>query len=100
MAVITSAAVVAAGSAYAAHEQSSGAKRAARIQQRGYDAATAEQARQFDAMMELTAPRRNVESQALEQLAALTGLKGNGDGTGGTPDYSAFYNSPDYQFAL
>lgn len=101
MAVITSAAVVAAGSAYAAHEASSGSKRAARIQQRGYDAATAEQARQFDQMMELTAPRRNVEGQALEQLAALTGLRGNGPaGAGGTPDYSGFINSPDYQFAL
>lgn len=101
MAAITSAVVVAAGSAYAANRQASGAKAAARAQQRGYDSATAEQARQFDAMMEMTAPRRNVEGQALEQLAALTGLRGNRPpGEGGTPDYSAFYNSPDYQFAL
>jgi hypothetical protein len=101
MAAITSLAIGAAGSAYSAYEGARGARRAARAQERGYDAATAEQRRQYDEMMALTAPRRNIEGQALEQLAALTGLRGNGTGDGtGTPNYEAFYNSPDYQFAL
>ncbi len=99
MAAITTLAVTAAGSAYAAHAGAKGAKDAARTQQRGYDAATEEQRRQFDASMALTAPRRQVEGQALNQLAQLTGLPGDGTGTG-QPDYSQFYNSPDYQFAL
>ncbi len=116
MAAITAAVVVAAGSAYAANRQASGAKNAARMQGRAADAATAEQARQFDLSMAMTAPRRQVENQALNQLAQLYGLGGAagqptgpidpntgqpiGVGGGGAPDYSAFYNSPDYQFAL
>lgn len=98
MAAITTLAVTAAGSAYSAYSGAKGAKDAARTQARGYDAATAEQRRQFDAMMEMTAPRRQIEGQALEQLAALTGVRG--DGTSAPPDYSSFYNSPDFQFAL
>lgn len=100
MAAITTLAVTAAGSAYSAYAGAKGAKDAARTQARGLDAATAEQRRQFDEMMALTAPRRQIEGQALDQLAALTGLRGSGEGTPGTPDYSAFINSPDYQFAL
>lgn len=99
MAAITTLAVTAAGSAYSAYAGAKGAKDAARTQARGYDAATAEQRRQFDAMMEMTAPRRQIEGNALEQLAALTGVRGAAGGTG-APDYSSFYNSPDYQFAL
>lgn len=126
MAAITAAAVVAAGTAYAAKTSSDAAKGAARTQRRAADAATAEQARQFDLSMEMTRPRREVETQALNALASLTGLRGaqpggrtfDNSGTGqeidpntgqpigvqvgpnGAPDYSQFFMSPDYQFAL
>lgn len=101
MAAITGAALAVAGSAYGANRASAGAKDAARAQQRGTDASIAEQRRQFDAMMQMTQGRRDVEGQALNQLAQLTGLPGQGgSGPAGSPDYSAFYNSPDYQFAL
>lgn len=100
MAAITALAVTAAGSAYSAYAGAKGAKSAANTQAHGYEAANAEQRREFDEMMAMTAPRRNIEGQALEQLASLTGLRGNGAGGTGAPDYSGFINSPDYQFAL
>lgn len=82
------------------------AGKAAGATQRGYDAATAEQARQFDLAREDTAPWRDVGRSALNQLASLYGLQQSGEidpetGTAATvaPDYSAFYESPDYQFA-
>jgi hypothetical protein len=100
MAAITGAAIAAGAAAYSANRQSSAAKDAARTQQRGADAATAEQRRQFDLSMEMTAPRRAIEGNALNMLAQLTGVPGADGAAPGAPDYSAFYNSPDYQFAL
>jgi hypothetical protein len=175
----TTIAAIGVGSAIAGQIQAHGdAKDASRIQQRGYDAASAEQARQFDLGRADTAPFRQVGTAAINQLAQLYGLApdveqqqlqaqqmadqatspvgdtelpvygrrivpvsggryevyygdqkvgdlvpggrngrfiGNGTaipspppmspmgktsmGPTGTPDYSAFYNSPDYQFA-
>jgi len=93
MAALTAAALVtAAGTAYAADQSS----KAAKASQRGYDAATREQARQFDLGREDTQPYRDVGKSALNQLAQLYGLSGDG---ANAPDYSAFYDSPDYQFA-
>jgi len=73
------------------------ADKAARAQQQGYDAASAEQARQYDQSREdaikYSEPYRNAGNAALNQLTALYGL-------GGQPaDYSGFQSSPDYQFA-
>jgi hypothetical protein len=50
------------------------ARDAARTQQRGYDAASAEQSRQFDLGREDTAPFRQVGTAAVNQLAQLYGL--------------------------
>lgn len=82
------------------------AKRAGREQARAAEAATAEQARQFDLGRQDTQPWRDVGRSALNQLAALYGLQQAGaiDPTTGTaaqvePDFSGFYDSPDYQFA-
>ncbi len=47
---------------------------AARVQSAGYDAATEEQARQFDLGREDTAPFRQVGTAAINQLAQLYGL--------------------------
>lgn len=113
MAAITSAVIVAGATAYSANQ----ASKAAKNSQRGYDAATREQARQFDLSREDSAPYRAVGESALNQLARMYGLSGNdaanvsgpidpntGQPMGaqvgpGAPDYSAFYDSPDYQFA-
>lgn len=112
MAAITSAVIVAAGSAYAANR----AGKAAGDQQRGYNAATREQARQYDQSREDSQPWRDVGERALNQLAGLYGLGTPAEDTrpidpntgqrigipppsGGGRDYSAFYDSPDYQFA-
>lgn len=100
MAAITGAAIAAGAAAYSANRQSSAAKDAARAQQRGADAATAEQRRQFDLSMEMTAPRRAIEGNALNLLARMTGVPTAEGGTAEPADYSAFYDSPDYQFAL
>lgn len=112
MAAITSAVIVAGATAYSANR----ANAAAKDSQRGYNAATREQARQFDQSREDTQPWRDVGGAALNQLARLYGLGGQAEDTrpidpntgqriglpppaAGTPDYSAFYESPDYQFA-
>lgn len=118
MAVITSSVVAGVGALGGAAMASRGAKDAARTQQRGYDAATAEQRRQYEESMRLTAPRREVEGNALNLLAQMTGVRPAGGGNSGPidpntgqpmgaqvgpnggPDWSAFFDSPDYQFAL
>lgn len=111
MAAITSAVIVAGATAYSANQ----AGKAAKAGQRGYDAATREQARQFDQGREDTQPWRDVGGAALNQLARMYGLGGQAEDTrpidpntgqrigippaANGPDYSAFYDSPDYQFA-
>ncbi len=50
------------------------AKDASRTQQRGFEASSAEQARQFDLSREDTAPFRQVGTAAINQLAQLYGL--------------------------
>ncbi len=75
------------------------AKKAGKQQANSANAATAEQQRQFDLINEQNAPYRQAGSQALNQLMGLYGLNGAEGGAPGQPDYSAFMNSPDYQFA-
>lgn len=57
-----------------AHDAKNAASNAARVQQGGYDAATTEQARQFDLGRDDTAPFRQVGTAAINQLAQLYGL--------------------------
>lgn len=64
------------------------AGKATSAQQKGYDAATAEQARQYDQSREDQKPWLQAGQSALGQLSALAG-----------GDFTGFYNSPDYQFA-
>lgn len=102
MAAITAAVVTAGAAAYGAHQ----AGNAGRAAQRGYDAASAEQARQFDLAREDTQWMRDIGRSAGNQLASLYGLRQSGeiDPATGTaaqiaPDYSGFTDSPDYAFA-
>jgi hypothetical protein len=92
------------------------AKDAARTQAAGADRATEESRRQFDLSRQDQLPWLQTGGQALNQLARLYGLGGGSGGAGqaidpntgqpigipgasNAPDYSAFYNSPDYMFA-
>jgi hypothetical protein len=70
MAVITGTVMAIGGAAYSARQ----GRKAAKQQAASYDAATAEQARQFDVMQEAQQPYQQVGSAALNQLAALYGL--------------------------
>ena len=97
MAGVTAGVIVAAGSAAYGAKQ---AKKAAKAGAAGYDAATAEQRRQFDLARADTQWIRDIGQRAGNQLATLYGVgTPNEDGTMPAPDYSAFYDSPDYQFA-
>lgn len=88
MAAITSAVVVAAGSAYAANRQSSAAKDAANAQRDAAGNAMGYQ-RERDAVFDQNiAPYLGAGTQALSQLNALN-----------SGDYSGFENSPDYLYA-
>lgn len=94
---IIGAGVAAAGaSVYAANKSSSAMQSASR-------AANSEQGREFDLAYNAQAPYRQVGGEALNQLASLYGLPQYQDpsmpATSAAPDYSAFYNSPDYAFA-
>lgn len=74
--------------AYAANQQKKAAKGAANAAQQGYDAATAEQARQYDQSRADNMPWLQAGQNALAQMQQLN--SGN---------FSSFTESPDYQFA-
>lgn len=74
--------------AYAANQQKKAASGAANAAQRGYDAATAEQARQYDQSRQDQMPWLQAGQNALAQMQQLN--SGN---------FSSFTESPDYQFA-
>lgn len=74
MAATTIAAIGVASSIAGGIQARGDAKDAARTQQRGFDASTAEQRRQFDVGREDTAPFRQVGTAAINQLAQLYGL--------------------------
>jgi hypothetical protein len=93
-------------------------ERAANAETRASEAAIAEQRRQFDLIRADQAPWQEVGRSALNQLARMFGIAPSGGAespridpnTGqpipqltnaeGTPDYSAFFDSPDYRYAL
>lgn len=74
---------------YGASKQAGAAKDAAKASQKATDATIAEQRRQFDLSRADQMPWLNAGKDALGQQQALL----NGD-------FSKFYQSPDYQFAL
>lgn len=88
MAEIWGAALVAAGSAYAANKQAKGAKEAAKLGNQGAQAGIDEQRRQFDIFQGNIQPYLGAGTDALSQLQALN-----------AGDYSGFNESPDYRFA-
>jgi hypothetical protein len=89
MAAVTSAVVAAGVSAYGANRQTSAARDAGRASQRGADAATAEQRRQFDLSRSDQLPWLQAGQDALSrQQQFLAG------------DFSGFETSPDYAYAL
>ncbi len=75
-------------SAYAANQQKKSAQGAANATQRAADAATAEQARQYDQSREDNMPWLQAGQNALGQMQALN-----------SGDFSSFTQSPDYQFS-
>lgn len=74
---------------YSANQQKKAAKGAANASQRAADAATAEQARQFDLTRSDQLPWMQAGQSALTQMQALN-----------SGDFSSFKESPDYQFAF
>lgn len=90
MAIGTTAAIIGSAALGAGASYLSSSKQSGTIQDAS-DASIAEQRRQFDTMLDLTAPRRDAENEALNSLRAALGIDG-------TPDYSQFYNTPGYQF--
>lgn len=71
MAAITSAVVVAAGSAYAANKQAGAAKDAARAQTNAANAGIAEQQRQFDTFQQNISPYLDTGQMGLNRLQGL-----------------------------
>jgi hypothetical protein len=74
---------------YGASQQKGAAKSAANAQQQAADAATAEQARQYDQTRADQQPWMQAGQQALGQMQSLN-----------SGDFSSFKQSPDYQFAF
>lgn len=66
--------VVAAAGAVSANRQASASRAAGRAAARGADAATNEQARQFDTLLDLTASERTIGNSARNALAQMLGL--------------------------
>jgi hypothetical protein len=121
---LAGAAVAAGATVYASNKASSASKNAANAQTQASQNAIAEQQREFDINQANQQPWLNTGKSALSTLAGLYGLNGGSgqgqtrtlfDGTTATPlngspdssgtaanapDYSSFFNSPDYQFAL
>lgn len=99
---VAAAAIAAGGAIYSANKQSGAAKDAANASNAATQASIGEQKREFDINQQNQAPWLNTGKSALSVLSGMYGLNGDGSGqaSGAQPDYSAFYKSPDYQFAL
>jgi hypothetical protein len=118
---VAAAAVAAGGAIYASNKQAGAAKDAANASNAATQASIDEQKREFDINQANQQPWLNTGKSALSVLAGMYGLNGgsspgqtttmfdgtqvtpigtNPTGASGQPDYSAFFQSPDYQFAL
>lgn len=105
-------AIAAAGAIGGALINSSSASNASNAQSSSDQAAIAEQAREFNKTQSNEAPSITTGTSALDTLANIYGLSTYAPGKGnavnqasaanpnGGSDYSSFYESPDYQFAL
>lgn len=117
---VAGAAIAAGGAIYAANKQSGAAKDAANASNAATQANIAEQQREFNINQQNLEPWLNTGKSALNVLAGMYGLNSGSQSTGATqtlfdgtkatpinggiagsqPNYSAFFQSPDYQFAL
>ncbi len=79
---------------------SGAAKKAAEAQERSARDALEFQKGVFDTNQANLRPFISTGQNATYSLAKLYGLPGADGQAGGTPDYSGFYNSPDYNFAF
>lgn len=77
MAISTGAAILG-GSLASAGIGALSSKKAAKAQKKGNAAAIAEQRRQFDTILELTQPQREVSNNAMNAIASLLGIGGDG----------------------
>lgn len=91
-AIIGGAVVAGGGAIIAGGIQSKAAKKAGSAQERAALAGIEEERRQFDIGLELGAPRREAETEALASLRSLLGLGGE------APDFTAFEQAPGFQF--
>lgn len=76
----------------AAKKQAKAATQAGQLEFEAAQLSIDEQRRQFDKSLELTAPRREAENEALNALRGLLGLGGE------APDFAAFERTPGFEF--
>jgi hypothetical protein len=76
--------------------------KAANAQKDAANASISEQQREYNQTREDTATARNIGNGALTTLGSVYGIGADGQPatSGAAPDYSKFYESPDYQFRL
>lgn len=85
---------------YSSNQQSSANKRAINAQQQAADAATAEQKREYDQSRTDQLPWLQTGQAALDRLGQITGVGPGATPGQSAPDYTSFYQSPDYQFRM
>lgn len=76
-----------------------GANKAAKAQEKAANRAQDTQMRMFETSREDQKPYTTVGSAAIDSLAGLYGLKGDGEPAFNDASIAAFRNSPDYEFA-
>jgi hypothetical protein len=82
----------------ASYLQGQGAKDASRAQVAASREAIAEQRRQFDLIMGMLEPQRQLGVSAIGTLNQINGYNTGPNGTRGDPNMGSFYTSPDYNF--
>lgn len=82
------------GSLYQAHQ----AGRATDSTLAGINAGIGEQRHEFDTIVGLNQPQRDLGNSAINVLNRVNGYNTGAGGTAGAPDMSAFTTSPDYNF--
>lgn len=97
---VAGAAVGVVGSYLSSQNSADAASNAAQAQENAANQANATQLQIYNQTRQDLQPYNQTGQAALNQLGALYGIGPNGTSSGAAPNYSAFMNSPDYQFAL
>lgn len=79
-------------------QQRDAARDASRASQAGINAGIDEQRHEFDTILGLTKPQRDLGTNAINTLSRVNGYNTGADGGAGAPDFSGFTASPDYNF--